>query len=121
MVRCKLEDVLTAVRLLWDICRREDIAAQLCQIHYIGRSSCQPPIGTQVVRNESCPDWSSTSNVSTAYSLNQHSDNPQTSSFRHVGLRLASVRLVSFDRDIFVERGGSHRQQFAWAELAKEV
>ena len=56
----------------------------------------------------------------TGCSLNQHSDSQQTSPFRHVELRLAIVRLVSFGRDIFVERGGSHRQQFAWAELAEE-
>jgi hypothetical protein len=56
--------------------------------------------------------------VSTGCFLTQHSDSPQTSSFRHVGLRLASARLVSFGPGIFVERGGSHRQQFVWAELA---
>jgi hypothetical protein len=52
--------------------------------------------------------------------LSQHSDSLQTSSFRHVGPKLASARLVSFGRDIFVGRGGSHRQRFAWVELASE-
>jgi hypothetical protein len=58
------------------------------------------------------------SRVNTGCSLSQYSDSLHTSSFRHVGPRLASARLVSFGRDIFVGRGGSHHQQFAWAEIS---
>jgi hypothetical protein len=58
--------------------------------------------------------------VSTALALHHLSDSLQTSPFRHVGLKLASARLLNPGRDRFAEHGGSRRRQFAWTHLAQE-